>query len=282
MSSLLEEAVNAHLFFHRPISEAESPKLVALAKKAVEGDMGALNDLITSLQRNLVATAKAVVKNPDDAEDVVQDALMAVLGKPDSIKRFKNDPKGVIPFLHKTVRNKAINLGKKLSRGKSTADPSTLPAASTPSRLGDEAKKVVRDAIKRALESTKLSKAERAFLTDMFGGEDIKGTEYGAAGKLGKKHGVPSHQQTRARDKFLKQLCTDKELCDLLPSGRARKHGAKIAGLPTNICDKVKGSCVEDFAAHLYGLNEDASWLRGDAAADLVLSWISGVLASEE
>lgn len=278
MSSLLEEAVDAHLFFSRPIDEAESPKLVALATKAVAGDANALNDLIVALQKNLLATARAVIKDPQHAEDVVQDALMAVLAKPKSLERFKNDPKGVIPFIHKTVKNKALNVRSKMARGRSTADPSQLPAKGA-AGFGPKAKQIVRDAIQRALKGAKLSKAERAFLTTLWGGEEIKGTAYGAAGKAGKEHGLKSHQQTRARDKFLKALCTDQELCDLIPSGRARAGAKALPGLPTNLCKGVAGSCVEEFAARLYGLNEDASWLQGDGAADLVLSWLGDVLS---
>ena len=91
-------------------SEACSIFFCALAKAAVGGDSGALNDLITGLQKNLIATARAVLKNRDDAEDVVQDALTAVLVKPDALKRFASQPRGVIPFLHATVKNKALNV----------------------------------------------------------------------------------------------------------------------------------------------------------------------------
>jgi len=222
-----------------------------------------------------------VLKNVDDAEDVVQDALTAVLVKPDALKRFAADPKGVIPFLHATVKNKALNKRGKNARSRSTADPSQLPATGR-GALGPKAKQVVRDAIKRALKTASLSKQEREFLAAMFGGEEIEGTHYGAAGKLGQKAGLSSPQQTRARDKFLKKLCTDRELCDLIPSGRARSGSKKLPGLPTNICQRVAGSCVEEFAASIYGLQEDAPWLRGDAAAELVLSWIGDALNAEE
>ena len=295
MNTLAENAIDAHLFFSRyPLVEG-SGVIEKLAKRAIAGDMSALGDLVTKLDKNLKATARARGRGSlsnEDVEDVVQDALTKLL-EPGQLAKFEKDPGGIVPWLHRTVINATINLRKsKGRRGMTGISVDVAPGGRgvasglTRKKMSTTKREVVRGAIARAM-TGHFTKAEKAFIMSLFGGDDefkmpSKGDAEGAAkaaGRKGTKRAIEAWS-SRVKKKFLKALCTDRQLCDLLPShqgvtGRVRKN-VKYA------CQGVAGSCVEsEIVEFASALTEDGGNLDEGAACELVLSWLQEVLAEE-
>jgi len=295
VNDLAEAAIDAHLFFSRyPLVEGAG-EIEKLAVKAIAGDMAALGDLVTKLDRNLKATARARGRgalSKEDVEDVVQDALTKLL-EPGQLAKFKDDPGGIVPWLHRSVMNATFNLRKQKARrgtvGLSVDVPTGgLGAVSglTRKKMSATKREIVHGAVKRAL-AGHFTKPEQEFILKLFGSDDdfkmpTKGDAEGAAKEIGRKGTKRAIEawSSRVKKKFLKALCTDRQLCDLLPShrgvtGRVRKN-VKYA------CRGVAGSCVEseiiEFAS---ALTEDNGKLDEGAACELVLSWLKEVLAEE-
>lgn len=288
MTTLVEDAIDAHLYFARfPLVEG-SGEIEKLAAKAVAGDTTALGDLITKLDKNLKVTARARGLPREDVEDVVQDALTKLL-EPGRLAKFKKDPAGIVPWLHRTVINKALNLRKRASRRGSAVASVAVPGEASVfagfrhRQMSSTKREVVRGAVERAL-AGHFTGPEKAFVLSLFGGGDFKMPEKGeaesaakAAGRAGTKRALEAWA-SRVKKKFLKALCTDRRLCDLLPShkgvtGRVRKS-VKYA------CRGVAGSCVEsEIVQFASALTEDDGKLDEGAACELVLSWLQEVLA---
>jgi DNA-directed RNA polymerase specialized sigma24 family protein len=289
--SQLVEAVDATLYFSRFRLAEASESVKSLVAKAVNGDKDAFATLFAKLTPKLKAVIRRKSRGMQetDVEDVLADVWLGVVSK--GLDKHKAKPEGLIPYLVKSVKNRAITAGKKASRYGSTHLPVQPGAIGIAKKggLSEKEKKVVRAAVTRALAAAKLSKQEKALIVQMFGvaGNELKLPDYGkdleiakAAGVGGKKGSVSS-KLTRAKKKFLQQFCTDQALCDLIPSGHRRDLEKKIPGLGVNVCKDVPGSCVEEFAAGLLGLTEEDARIEESEAEELVLSWLTEVLARE-
>ena len=73
-------------------------------KKAKAGDISALNQLLDQYKDVAFSIAFRILKNKDDAEDVVQDAFIKVF---ESIKQFRNESK-FSTWLYRIVYNESI------------------------------------------------------------------------------------------------------------------------------------------------------------------------------
>jgi DNA-directed RNA polymerase specialized sigma24 family protein len=300
----MEQAVDAALFFGRFRLEEASGRLVDLVKRAATGDAGAFNSLIIKLEPRLRATARARSRgslSDYDIDDVLQNTWMEMM-KPGALAKFADKPEGLVPFMHAIVKNKTINMSKAKTRAGKTyrsmgklvpAAPGVALTGRGRGKLSAAEKKVVRRAVNRALAKAALTDKERMFIAMLFGGEDVV-PGYGRDVKLAKKVGVETgktHKTVpgvgawayKTKQKFLRHFCTDQELCDLLPSGRALTKAVKIPGLGQNACKGVKDSCTESevtvFAHRAHLLDEDHPKIDEGKAVELVLSWLTEVLA---
>ena len=75
-----------------------------IIKKAKAGDVDALNQLLDQYKDVAFSIAFRILKNKDDAEDVVQDAFIKVF---ESIKQFRNESK-FSTWLYRIVYNESI------------------------------------------------------------------------------------------------------------------------------------------------------------------------------
>src|SRR5579864_5957813 len=72
-----------------------------LVRGAQAGDVGALSALLERYRPAMLAVALGVLGRPSDAEDAVQDAMLAALGR----IRDLRDPGAIGPWLKMIVRN---------------------------------------------------------------------------------------------------------------------------------------------------------------------------------
>jgi len=78
----------------------------ALLKKIRSGDKAAYVELVTPFRERLIRKAKSMVKDEDDAEDIVQDAIISGYR---SIHKFRADS-GIYTWLYRIVVNRAKDL----------------------------------------------------------------------------------------------------------------------------------------------------------------------------
>jgi len=78
----------------------------ALLKKIRSGDKAAYVELVTPFRERLIRKAKSMVKDEDDAEDIVQDAFISGYR---SIHKFRADS-GIYTWLYRIVVNRAKDL----------------------------------------------------------------------------------------------------------------------------------------------------------------------------
>lgn len=298
--SLMEQAVDVVLWFGRFRLEEASERLVDLVTRAVAGESDALNTLVTRLEPKLRAVAQTRSRGSlqgADIDNVLQDSWVKLL-KPGALNRFADKPEDLIPFLYRIVQNQtlsAITVKSRAERKHRSLDidpisPGKAGTRGSGSRLSQAEKKVVRRAVTRALAKAKLAPQERLFVSMLFGvttGGEMKLPDYGKdvtrAKLVGVKEKSISGWTSRTKQKFLQHFCTDKELCDLLPPGRARDKITRIKGLGQNACKGVGGSCMESdvvaFAHRVLPLVEDHPQIGESEAGELVLSWLTEVLA---
>lgn len=293
---LIIESVGQYLTDVRALNES---KLDDLIVKAAEGDSGAFEQLHRKFVGPLTQVAKTKAKGAAkaDVDDIVQETFLKFFTTelPKFAEKLKT--KGVRAtdlrgWLQRVVINAVIDANRKAARKgishRRIGDDEPAAgevAGGSEKHLGERAKKVVRAAYKRALAKAKLKPAERKFIMALFGHTEFKVPEHGdltpAAKQAGLGKGKTDKQigaiANKAKKKFLKFFCTDKELCDLLPSfkgerGRARDVTKKIPGLGGNIC---KDHACEEVEFLVGLLGEEYAGFDQGSAQDLVLSWIA-------
>jgi len=303
ITDLMEEAVDALLYFGRfDLSEA-AEKLADLVTKAAAGDRDAFAALMRRLEPKLRAVIKARSRGslqPADVDDVLQSVWVEVFEK--GVLQKLNSPEGVVPMLNAIAKNMTLNAAQLRARQGATSRRAAIAPGATgvakPGRrrgggqLSSADKKIVRKAVTRGLAKAKLAPDERMFIAMAFGltpGGEAQLPDYGSDVERAKKVGKTGNDKTlsawssRVKRRFLRHFCTDKELCDLLPSGRSRSRTNQIPGLGQNACKNVKDSCVEDevvaFAHRLGALTEGHPQNVEGEATELVLSWLTETLA---
>lgn len=93
-----------------------------------ESDKLLFEEIFNDYQKQMLAIAKGILKNREDAEDAVQNALLNIA------RHMKSVPKDSVQllraYLYTTTRNAAISLLRKKSREVETVPMEALPLAS--------------------------------------------------------------------------------------------------------------------------------------------------------
>jgi RNA polymerase sigma-70 factor (ECF subfamily) len=93
---------NLHLSIHG--GEQPSPEYAALVRRAATGDREAMERLLMRAQEVAFRFSFLVCGHPEDAEDVMQDALLKTYRYVDRIR----DPEAFRTWLYRTVRNACL------------------------------------------------------------------------------------------------------------------------------------------------------------------------------
>jgi len=120
----------------------------ALVERVKRGDAAAYDEIVRRYLRRAFAVAYRVLRQREDAEDVIQEAFAGALEHIDSFESGR--PFG--PWLFRIVINRALNARRSRSLRATESLPEDLPdAARSPSR--DLEQSEARDRLRRALES---------------------------------------------------------------------------------------------------------------------------------
>jgi RNA polymerase sigma-70 factor (ECF subfamily) len=161
-----------------------------LLGRAQGGDPAAIEQLVRRHMGAAYAVALAVTGDPAEAEDVVQDALVAALARLGDVRR----PEGFTPWLMQIVRNRGRNALR--SRAVRAALPLEAalasPDGSSPARDAERAD--LRDRLREGLATLTETQREVVLMHDM---EGWKHREIGAA--LGLPEGTVRHHLFNAR-----------------------------------------------------------------------------------
>ncbi|MBD3218157.1 MAG: sigma-70 family RNA polymerase sigma factor [candidate division Zixibacteria bacterium] len=103
-----------------------SAKLVALLKSAKTGDIKAFEQIVRTLERQVYMTAYAIIPDPDEAMDIVQETFVKLYKH---LKRIRSEA-GFKCFVFKMATNCAIDRRRRLKRKKlSLSEGETVPAS---------------------------------------------------------------------------------------------------------------------------------------------------------
>jgi RNA polymerase sigma-70 factor, ECF subfamily len=167
-----------------------SDDVAELVGRALEGDAGAADRLVRQHMGAAYAVALAVTRNPADAEDVAQDALIQALERLAECR----DPHRFGGWLVRIVRNRAFNHRRYLGiRAASPLDEAVAsPAADSPAR--DAERSDLRARLTRAVGALSETQREVLLLHDL---EGWKHREIGDA--LGMPEGTVRYHLFNAR-----------------------------------------------------------------------------------
>jgi RNA polymerase sigma-70 factor (ECF subfamily) len=118
----------------------------ALVERVRRGDPAAFDALVGRYMRRAFAVAYRLLGNREDAEDLVQDAFMAVLQKIDTFERGR----GFSPWFFRILVNRGLNARK--ARALRTTDeipPAAAAAGFSPERQAEQTE--LRDRLRGAL-----------------------------------------------------------------------------------------------------------------------------------
>lgn len=94
-----------------------------LVERSINGDGDAFRDLISPYWQRLYRKTLSITGSPDDAEDVVQDALISAFR---SLPNFRGES-GIYTYLYRIVVNRAItHVRKRAVSGNTPVDVSTI------------------------------------------------------------------------------------------------------------------------------------------------------------
>ncbi len=103
-----------------------SAKLVALLKSAKTGDIKAFEQIVKILERQVYMTAYAIIPDPDEAMDIVQETFIKLYNH---LQRIRSEA-GFKCFVFKMATNCAIDRRRRLKRKKlSLSEGETVPAS---------------------------------------------------------------------------------------------------------------------------------------------------------
>jgi RNA polymerase sigma-70 factor (ECF subfamily) len=161
----------------RPVSPAGAdgpagePRDTELIERVRRGDAAAFDLLVARHMRRAFSIAYRVLGHREDAEDVVQDAFLAVLEKIDTFEAGRE----FAPWFHRIVANRALTIRK--ARALRQTDPIPEEAASaavSPARAAERAQ--LRDRLREALDA--LPERQR-LIVQLFELEGFTGAEIG-------------------------------------------------------------------------------------------------------
>jgi RNA polymerase sigma factor (sigma-70 family) len=87
------------------MDESEYAQLATLARAAGDGDVGAYGRIVELTRAAVESTARLVVHDPDDAEDVAQETYLRAFHKIAELK----DTRSLVAWLQRSARNLALN-----------------------------------------------------------------------------------------------------------------------------------------------------------------------------
>lgn len=136
-----------------------------LVRSARRGDAAAFEELVRLHLRAAYAVAHAVTNDPNDAEDVTQDAFIAALERLEECK----DPDRFSGWLLRIVRNRALNLRR--SQGVRAARPlaEAVDAAGASNPERDTARALLREELSTALDGLTETQRQVVVLHDLEG-----------------------------------------------------------------------------------------------------------------
>ena len=102
----------------------DEPDLDALARRAADGDRGALDELLSAIQPRVRRICGRMLLYPEDAEEAAQDALVVVATK---IDRFEGRSR-FTTWLHAVAANSARSTYRSLKRRAAEQATGEMPA----------------------------------------------------------------------------------------------------------------------------------------------------------
>lgn len=262
----------------------EADAFTELVKRAANGDTGAVGDVYTRYQPKFVSMLKGRGLSPEDAEDTVQTFFAEKVFAGSWLAKFaEKNPSANGQAYVRAMTRAVLNLaGDKRRKNKvRSAAPLTGGEKHKQTRASD-LRKVVAVAMDRVLK--KYKKHEQAFLKElMMSGGTFHAPKHGALQKIAAKH-APANSKDKVnwgsalKRRFVKQFCTDPDLCGALRTHQGRTVRATAAKYA---CKGVPGACVEEIAVLSHGVTETETLISEDVALEMVLGWMSGLLASE-
>ena len=136
-----------------------------LVRSARAGDAAAFEQLVRRHLRAAYSVAFAVTNDPNDAEDVTQDAFMAALERLDECK----DPDRFSGWLLRIVRNRALNLRRAQAVRGAKHLSEVLDAASSSNPERDTSRSLLRDELTTAMGELTETQRQVVLLHDLEG-----------------------------------------------------------------------------------------------------------------
>jgi RNA polymerase sigma-70 factor, ECF subfamily len=143
----------------------ESSKDAVLVARALDGDAAAFETLVRRYTRPAFAVAVAVVKEPADAEDVMQDAFIRALERLEDCR----DPDKFGSWLLRIVRNRAHSVRRYLGVREAGSLEAAAPSSGAPGPMGDAERSELRAALLAALSELKEVQRQVVLLHDLEG-----------------------------------------------------------------------------------------------------------------
>ena len=172
-----------------------------LVRSARSGDAAAFEQLVRLHLRAAYGVAFAVTNDPNDAEDVTQDAFITALERLEECK----DPDRFSGWLLRIVRNRALNLRRSqaVRMAKPLAEAVDAPSLSNPER--DTGRTLLREELSAAMDELTETQRQVVVLHDL---EGYRHREIGEL--LGISEGASRFHLSTARG-LLRELLTDRQ-----------------------------------------------------------------------
>ena len=192
----------------------------AVIRRVLDGDANAFEDLVAAYEKNVYNLALRTVGNPQDAEDMAQEAFLKAYS---SLSSFRGDSKFSV-WLYRIVSNVCLDFLRRQNRRPSTSlsvededgeeSQLDIPDESLSPELLLE-RRLTREAVQRGLQS--LSGEQRQILLL----REIQGMSYEEIGQaLDLEAGTVKSRIFRARKKLCAFLLADGNIPDSFASGK--------------------------------------------------------------
>lgn len=278
-----------------PCGEPHSKKVGDVACRAALGDRSAQNDLASHYYAMLIGNVLPILRSHDLAADAVQTVFLKLASGDFKAlaPKFHANGHTVTLVLNRAVKNVALDMLKKKSSqelsggGKVGLEPSADapggidPEAYQSGALSAGETELVHNALRRARDTAKLSPQEGQFVDTLLkvgyfsGSPDApKIKEIAAQIWPEKTSGAASTAATRAKDRFLKQLCLDPELKQFRV-GSSSYFSKNFEPLCAKVKEDVDPVVV---TAVRLGLVENITYPDRDKAYEEVLRWVCSAM----
>ena len=195
---------------------------LAVIRKVQDGDVNAFEDLVAAYEKNVYNLALRMTGNPEDAEDMAQEAFLKAYN---SLPSFRGDSKFSV-WLYRIVSNVCLDfLRKKNKRGAISLSVEDDDGEDTQLDLPDTSqspeelleKKLTREAVRRGLDALPPDARQILLLREI---EGLSYEEIGAV--LGLESGTVKSRIFRARKKLVAFLLRDGNIPDAFSSNSSK------------------------------------------------------------